>query len=52
MTLDLGTDRTSKVQATMRRKWQSTPEFSPGKSHGQRNLAGYVHGVTRESDMT
>ena len=24
-----------------RRKWQSTPVFLPGESHGQRNLAGY-----------
>ena len=24
-----------------RRKWQPTPIFLPGKSHGQRNLAGY-----------
>ena len=24
-----------------RRKWQPTPVFSPGKSHGQRNLVGY-----------
>ena len=24
-----------------RRKWQPTPVFSPGKSHGQRNLIGY-----------
>ena len=24
-----------------RRKWQPTPEFLPGKSHGQRNLVGY-----------
>ena len=23
-----------------RRKWQPTPVFLPGKSHGQRNLAG------------
>ena len=23
------------------RKWQPTPEFLPGKSHGQRSLAGY-----------
>ena len=23
------------------RKWQSTPVFLPGKSHGQRNLVGY-----------
>ena len=25
---------------TWRRKWQPTPVFLPGKSHGQRNLAG------------
>ena len=24
-----------------RRKWQPTPIFLPGKSHGQRSLAGY-----------
>ena len=24
-----------------RRKWQPTPTFLPGKSHGQRGLAGY-----------
>ena len=24
-----------------RKKWQPTPVFLPGKSHGQRNLAGY-----------
>ena len=24
-----------------RRKWQSTPVFLPGKSHGQRSLADY-----------
>ena len=24
-----------------RRKWQPTPEFLPGKSHGQRSLVGY-----------
>ena len=24
-----------------RRKWQPTPVFFPGKSHGQRSLAGY-----------
>ena len=29
-----------------RRKWQSTPEFLPGKSHGWRNLAT-VHGVAK-----
>ena len=31
-----------------RRKWQSTPVFMPGESHGQRSLAGYtVHGVAK-----
>ena len=30
-----------------RRKWQPTPEFLPGKSHGQRSLAGSVHEVTK-----
>ena len=29
-----------------RRKWQPTPVFSPGKSHGQK------HGVAKESDTT
>ena len=27
-------------------KWQPTPVFLPGESHGQRNLVGYTtHGV-------
>ena len=31
-----------------RRKWQPTPVFLPGKSHGQRSLLGYiVHGVVK-----
>ena len=28
----------------LRRKWQPTPVFLPGKSHGQRNLVGYSQG--------
>ena len=28
-------------EISWRRKWQSTPVFLPGKSHGQRNLVGY-----------
>ena len=28
-----------------RRKWQPTPVLLPRQSHGQRSLAGYVHGV-------
>ena len=30
-----------------RRKWQPTPGFLPGKSHGQRSLAGYSPWVTK-----
>ena len=31
-----------------RRKWQPTPAFLPGESHGQRSLTGYrVHEVTK-----
>ena len=34
-----------------RREWLPTPVFLPGKSHGQRSLAGYtVHGGHKESD--
>ena len=35
-----------------RRKWQPTPVFLPGESHGQRNLAGYSPWGRKESDMT
>ena len=35
-----------------RRKWQPTPVFLPGKSHGQRSLAGYSPGGLIESDTT
>ena len=34
-----------------RRKWQTTPVFLPGESHGQRCPAAYSHGVA-ESDTT
>ena len=30
------------------RKWQPTPVFVPGESHGQRSLAGYIHRVTKD----
>ena len=30
-----------KIYIPWRRKWQPTPVFLPGESHGQRNLAGY-----------
>ena len=35
-----------------KRKWQPTPVFLPGKSHGQRSLAGYRPWDRRESDTT
>ena len=34
------------------RKWQPTPAFLPGESHGQRSLAGYSLLGHKESDMT
>ena len=35
-----------------RMKWQPTPVFLPGKSHGQRSLMGYSPWGRMESDMT
>ena len=35
-----------------RRKWQPTPVFLPGKSHGQRSLAGYSQWACKELDTT
>ena len=35
-----------------RRKWQPTPIFLPGESHGQRSLAGYSPWGRKESDTT
>ena len=34
------------------RKWQLTPVFLPGESHGQRSLEGYTPWCSKESDMT
>ena len=34
------------------RKWQSTPVFLPGKSHGQRHLGGYSQLAYKQWDMT
>ena len=33
------------------RKWQPTPVFLPGESHGQRSLVGYSPWCLKESDM-
>ena len=35
-----------------RRKWQPTPVFLPGESHGRRSLVGYGPRGRRESDTT
>ena len=35
-----------------RRKWQPTPVFLPGESHGQRSLVGYSSRGLKESDST
>ena len=35
-----------------RRKWQPTPAFLPGETHGQRSLAGYSPWSCKESDTT
>ena len=34
----------------LKRKWQHTPVFLPGKSHGQRSLEGYSPWGLKESD--
>ena len=36
----------------LERKWQPTPVFLPGESHGQMSLAGYSPWGGKESDMT
>ena len=35
-----------------RRKWQPTPVFLPGESHGQRSLVGFSPRGHKESDTT
>ena len=35
-----------------RRKWQPTPVFLPGESHGRRSLVGYSPQGRKESDTT
>ena len=36
----------------LEKKWQSTAVFLPGKSHGQRSLAGYSQWGRKELNMT
>ena len=40
------------IRFPWRRKWQSTPVFLPGESHGQSSLAGYSPWGHKVSDMT
>ena len=40
------------IKIPWRRKWQPTPVFLPGKSHGQSNLSVYSSWSYKESDMT
>ena len=35
-----------------RRKWQPTPVFLPGESHGQKSLVGYSPWGRKELDRT
>ena len=37
-------------ESCWRRKWQPTPVFLPGKSHGRRSLLGYSLRGRKESD--
>ena len=39
-------------KSSWRRQWQTTPVFLPGKSHGQRSLAGYSPWDGKDLDMT
>ena len=40
------------VKIILRRKWQPTPVFSPGESHGWSSLVRYSPRGRKESDMT
>ena len=44
--------RTLDQEDPLEEAWQITPVFLPGKSHGQRNLAGYSPWGPKESDRT
>ena len=39
-------------KANILKKWQATPVFLPGESHGQRSLAGYSPWDSKGTDMT
>ena len=42
----------SSIPKILRRKWQPTPVFLPGKSHGQRSLVDHSPRGCKESDTT
>ena len=42
----------SRLRFEQLRKWQPTPIFLPGESHGQRSLTGYSPWDRKESDTT
>ena len=50
MLIDRGCDLAGRFP--WRRKWQPTPVLLPGKSHGQRSLAGYSPWGLKELDTT
>ena len=50
--MNLPSSREEKLFDSGRRKWQPTPVFLPGESHGQRSLEGYSPWGCRESDTT
>ena len=47
-----GRKKNKAIFSIWRRKWQPTPVFLPGASHGQRSLASYGPWGRKESDRT
>ena len=50
--MDTCISRAESLCCSPRRKWQPTPVFLPGESHGQRSLAGYSPRGRKESNTT
>ena len=49
----VGKESASTQETPWRRKWQPTPVFLPGESHGQRSLEGRLQSTgSQELDMT
>ena len=49
----VGSDGKERLQCgrAWTRKWQPTPAFLPGESHGQRGLAGHSRGITKSQTL-